>query len=262
MVKLFDCHAHLGGDEYSLDFDEVINNAIKNNIKHIANCSDSFEMFEPTLKLKELYPKVCLCCLGIHPEFALNNDEYIKKSISFIKEHMNMVDAIGEVGLDFYWDNKESTKIRQIEIFNLMCDLAIQFNKPIVIHARNAEKETLEILKSKKIKTIYMHCYEGNYELAKEYLKLNPSTKFGVNGILTFKNALNIKELYSKLPIKNIVLETDSPLLSPVPFRGKRNEPKNVRYVFDKLLELRKENEEELENILYNSSLELYGIKE
>lgn len=262
MINLFDSHAHLGSEEYSSNVEGIIQNANLNNIKHIANCSDSYEMFIPTLELKEKYPSICLCCLGIHPEFVLNNDEYINKSINFIKTHINQIDAIGEVGLDFYWDNKEATKIRQIEIFNLMCDLANEFDKPIVIHARNAEKETLEILKIKKIKKVYMHCYEGSYDLALEYMKLNSSTKFGVNGILTFKNALNIKDLYSRLPIENIVLETDSPLLSPVPLRGKRNEPSNVMYVFEELVKLRKESKEELANVLYNSSLELYGLKE
>jgi len=261
-MKLFDSHAHLGTTDYKDNINQVIENCLNNNIKHVANCSDSLDMFVPTLDLKRKNPALFLCCLGIHPEFALNSDEYIKEAIEFIDKNIDEIDAIGEVGLDSYWDNKEETLKRQKEVFSLMCDIANKYNKPIVVHARNAEEKALRILKDKNVKKIYMHCYEGTIECVNEFLEFNPTTMFGVNGIITFKKADNIRQLFKEIPTNNILLETDSPLLSPVPFRGKQNEPKNVMYVFEELKKLKDENEEDLASILYNSSLRFYGIKE
>lgn len=260
MFRFFDSHAHLCASDYDLDSSAVVQRALENNVLHISNCSDSFEMFDQTLKLKKLYPSTCLACLGIHPEFATKDDAYISKAIEVIEANIDKINAIGEVGLDAHWDKRESTLKRQIEVFNKMADLAEKYNKPIVIHAREMEAKALEILKAKKIKEIDMHCYEGSYELALEFIKLNPNVRFGVNGILTFKSAQALRDLYSTLPLKNIFLETDSPELSPIPFRGRRNEPKNIPLIFSALSAIRKEDKETIASTIYESTMRFYGI--
>ena len=164
--------------------------------------------------------------------------------------------GIGEIGLDYYWisDNKEKQK----EVFEYQVDLAEKYNLPIVVHSRESIQDTYNILKNHKIKGT-IHCFSSSLEMAKEFIKLG--YKIGVGGTLTFKNSQRIQDIVSELELKNILLETDSPYLTPEPFRGKRNKPSNVYYVALKVAELKNTSLDEVLLITNRNSFELFDLE-
>ena len=169
--------------------------------------------------------------IGIHPEYV---DNYTKEDLFFIEKNLTnkKIVAIGEIGLDYHYtkDNKE----KQIELFESQLKLAEKYNKPVIVHSREATKDTIDTLKKYKVKGV-IHSFSGSFETACIYIKMG--FLLGVNGVITFKNA-NIKEVYERIPLHNIVLETDSPYLAPVPYRGKKNEPANILVIAEFLASL------------------------
>ena len=177
--------------------------------------------------------------LGIHPESA---DTYTDDDLHFIEEHINdlKVVAIGEIGLDYYWtkDNKEKQK----ELFEYQLKLAERVNKPVIIHSREATQDTIDILKKYNVRGV-IHSFSGSYETACIYIKMG--FLLGINGVITFKNC-NLKDVVSKLDLTNILLETDSPYLTPVPYRGKRNDSSHIIDIAKFICELKGCTMEEL----------------
>jgi TatD DNase family protein len=177
--------------------------------------------------------------IGIHPESA---NEYTQDDLDFIEEHIkdNKIVAIGEIGLDYYWikDNKDQQK----ELFEYQLKLAEKYNVPVIVHSREATQDTIDILKKYKVRGI-IHSFSGSYEVAQIYIKMG--FLLGINGVITFKNC-NLKDVVSKLELSNIVLETDSPYLTPVPYRGKRNDPTKVMDIARFIAELKGITLEEL----------------
>ncbi|NLL45062.1 MAG: TatD family hydrolase [Mollicutes bacterium] len=228
---VIDTHCHLFKDYYN-DLDEVIKR-MGNNIIIVSGTSNetNIEVIELCNKYKNVYGT-----LGIHPTEI---DKYKESDLLFIVENINnpKIVGIGEIGLDYYW-TKENKEIQK-EIFKKQLDLAKRYNKTIVIHTREAIMETYNILKEANLNNnkIVMHCYSGSLEMAKEFIKLG--AMLGIGGVVTFKNARNIVEIVKVISLDKILLETDSPFLTPEPYRSKRNEPKNVLLVAKKIAEIK-----------------------
>jgi len=224
---LIDTHCHLCSDDYE-NVEEVIKNM--DGIMIASGCSDKTN--KEVLELIEKYPNV-YGAIGIHPEEV---NTITNESFKFIEENIDnpKVVAIGEIGLDYYWvkDNKEIQK----EVFKKQLDIASKYNKPVIIHSRDAIQDTYNLVKKYGV-TGVMHCYAGSYEMALEFIKLG--FLIGVGGVVTFKNAKNIKDIVLKIPLSSISLETDSPYLSPEPFRGKTNIPSNVDIIAEEIANLK-----------------------
>lgn len=175
------------------------------------------------------------------------------------KKYSSKIKCIGEIGLDYYWENSEEIKSKQKEMFIKQIELANELNLPISIHARNAIQDTFDILKEYKVKnTGIMHCYSGSKEMAKEFIKLGYKIAFG--GVLTFKNSKEVKEVITSIDLKDIVFETDAPYLAPTPFRGKVNEPKYIVETVKYAANLLNIEQARLEEITYKNSLEAFKL--
>lgn len=215
-----DTHCHLYKSYYD-DISDIIKNSKNNGIVKFINAGCDKETNEEVLNIKKdnIY-----AVIGYHPEYA---NEITEEDISLLEEKIinSNVVGIGEIGLDYHYDgfNKE----KQIDIFEKQLLIAEKHNLPVVIHSRDAGYDTINILKKYNVKGV-IHSFTGSFEMAKEYIKLG--FYLGVNGVITFKNCKLI-DVYKILGIENILLETDSPYLTPVPFRGKQNFPGNIKYI-------------------------------
>ena len=194
---------------------------------------------------------------GIHPHETSTNVVDVETIIKNVLTNDKVI-GIGETGLDFYYNN--SDKKSQTESLEKHIHAAIELNIPIVIHSRNAESETYDILKKNhngKLK-ILMHCFTGSLKLAYNMLSLN--AMFSASGIITFKNSLNLQNTFKQIPLENLLIETDSPFLAPVPMRGKKNEPSFIKYTLTKLAELKGVTDNELSNITTKNFNKLFSI--
>ena len=224
---LIDTHCHLEKKEYD-DLDSIIKNMDGYMIASGYNDDSNLEVIELVNKYDNVYGVI-----GIHPEEV---DNITKESFKIIEDNINnpKILGIGEIGLDYYYvkDNKD----KQIELFKKQIEIAEAYNKPIVVHSRDAAQDTYNILKDVKVKCD-IHCFSYSYKMAVEFVKLG--FRLGIGGVLTFKNSKNLKEIVDKLDIDNFLLETDSPYLSPEPFRGKKNNPSNCLYIAKKIAEIK-----------------------
>lgn len=231
---LIDTHCHLYLDEFKFDLNDTINRAIENGIKKIILPNiDSRSVSEMNL-LKKKYDDILFTTLGLHPT-SVKKDFKQELDLIFSNDLKNIV-AIGEIGIDLYWDTTFFKE--QQEVFDYQLNLSFENNLPVIIHSRNSMDEVFEIInlyKNKNISGVF-HCYSGNYGQAKRAIDLG--FYIGIGGVLTYKKS-ELSEIVSKIPIDYIVLETDAPYLSPVPFRGSRNEPANVKLVAEKLAGLK-----------------------
>ena len=241
---LIDTHCHL-----SMSDIDSINNM--DGIMITAGCDD--ETNKEVIELVNKYPNV-YGVLGIHPEEI---DKITDSSFKFIEDNLSnkKIVGIGEIGLDYYWrsDNKEKQK----EVFERQLELAQKYNLPVVIHSRDAIQDTYDIVSKYKLRGS-IHCFSSSLEMAKEFVKLG--YKIGVGGTITFKNSKKLQEIVQVIDIENILLETDSPYLSPEPFRGRKNEPKNTIFVAQKIAEIKGVNTDEIINKTYASALEIFDI--
>lgn len=233
-----DTHCHLIKSEFD-NIDEVMDKLGEN---YAIVCGDNINTNEEVLDIIKRYPNL-YGMIGIHPNEIENvNDDYFNKFENDLQNEK--IVGIGEIGLDYHYTKDDSVK--QKDIFIKQLELARKHNLPVTIHSRDAALDTYEIVKNYKDLKITYHCYAYSFEMAKELLKQN--IKFGIGGVLTFKNSKVIKEVVEYLPIENILLETDSPYLAPEPIRGSKNIPSNVTYVAKKIAEIK--------NIPYEEVLE------
>lgn len=242
---MIDSHAHIVKEYYS-DIEGLVKKLQEKNIKCVINCSTSIESCKEILELSKKTNNFLLPALGIHPE---TKDDFNRTNELEDLVKNNKPVAIGEIGLDYYWtkDNKEEQK----ELFINQLDIAEKYNLPILVHTRDSIQDTFDILKERKLKGI-IHCYSGSYEMAKEFIKLG--YKLGIGGVLTFKNS-KLYEVIEKISLKDILLETDSPFLSPEPLRGKQNNPYNIYYVAKRIAEIKNVTiEEVIEQTTKNAS--------
>ncbi len=249
---MIDTHCHLSSKDYE-NLDEVIKH-MENNIMIVSTASPCD--IDETISLCNKYPNV-YGTVGIHPEFA---DTYNKKDLEKIEnslKHPKIV-GIGEIGLDYYY--KKDNAEKQKELFIRQIELANKYHKPIVIHSRSAIEDTYNIIKKYKKTGIKcdLHCYSGSLEMAKRFISLN--TFLGIGGVLTFKNEKKLKEIVREIDLEYLVLETDSPYLTPEPFRGHKNEPYNIKFVAEKISEIKGIDLEEILIITTQNALTLFDI--
>ena len=252
---MIDTHSHLFSEEFNEDLKECIDRCILNNVNKIILVGFSKET---NIKAQELANKydIFYPTAGVHPEECDN--DYLNK-FNELEEFVNnhKVYAIGECGLDYHWDI--TYKEEQKELLKLQCKLAIKLDLPIIIHMRDATKDTYDILKEYKGKLKgVMHCYSGSYEMALEFIKLGLDISLG--GTVTFKNAVEPKKIAKEIPLEHLLIETDCPFLAPTPFRGKRNESSYVKYVLEEIAKIKEMDIKEVEKITTNNAIKLFNL--
>ena len=242
---MIDSHCHLDHEPLFTNINEIISNSKKVGINKLLTICTTIESFERIKNLIEIDP-IIFGTYGIHPH-ETENDYVTKKTIINSVNENNKIIGIGETGLDFFYNHSDRNK--QISSFKQHIEAAIEINKPLIIHSRNAENETYEILnqyKSSNIK-ILMHCFTGSLEFAKKLLMLNAF--FSASGIITFKNSNELQNTFKQIPLEKLLIETDSPYLAPIPMRGKKNEPSFIKYTLVKLSDLKNISNEEMDKI-------------
>ena len=256
-MELIDSHAHLDGEKFADDCAAVVERALAAGVVKIITMGDSLESSARSVALTEEFDPV-YAAVGIHPEEVQPMTAATDDQLAAWTAQEKVV-AIGEIGLDYYWEKDEEKRALQRAIFVRQLDLARQLRLPVCIHDREAHGDMMKILKAegRGLRGV-LHCYSGSWEMAAELLK--GDWYFGIDGPLTYKNAAKLPEIVQRLPAERILVETDSPYLSPMPFRGKRNEPAHVLYVAKKAAELRGESLEAFARATRENTRDLYGI--
>jgi TatD DNase family protein len=251
---MIDSHCHLDHEPLLSDLQNVLQRSKDVGIEKLLTISTSFESFS---RVKELVNRdeMIYGTIGIHPHESSTNIITANEIIDNLKNNKKII-GIGETGLDFYYNNSEKDK--QIASFIEHIKASIKTNIPLIVHSRNAENETLEILneyKDENIK-ILMHCFTGSKEFAEKLLSLN--SYFSASGIITFKNSVDLQETFKSIPTENILIETDSPFLAPVPNRGKKNEPSFIDFTAAKLAKIKNISKKELIELTTNNFNKLF----
>lgn len=254
---IFDSHAHYDDKQFGEDRDELLSSMAQNGITKIVNVGASIESSKRAVALAKQYEFV-YAAVGVHPSdiSCLSEDgiSWLKKAAAHEK-----VAAIGEIGLDYYWDKEPEIQEQQKVWFRRQLALAREVQLPVIIHSRDAAADTLEIMKESGAGIPgVIHCFSYSKELALEYVKMG--YYIGVGGVVTFKNARKLKEAVAEIPMERILIETDCPYLAPEPNRGKRNSSLYLPYVVETVAELKGLRPEEVEEISYRNAMELYGL--
>ncbi len=256
---IIDSHCHLDNSHLYDQLDDVVKRSQSKQVKHLLTICTTLESFEKIKLILNKYENI-YGTFGIHPH---ETDKYKKVDLKFIlnekKKHKKVI-GIGETGLDFYYNH--SDKKTQIISFIEHIHAASKLNIPIIVHSRNAENETYEILKSEmknlKLKVL-MHCFTGSKDFANKLLDLN--CYISVSGIITFKNSNELADTVSSIPMKNLLVETDSPYLAPLPHRGKLNEPSYIIHTVEKLSEIKKTTKDIVINSTTNNFKKLFELR-
>ena len=246
-MPLLDSHCHIYDEAFKDDLDEVLNRMVEAGITKTMICCCNKNEY---LKAKEIkHPLIHFdLSIGIHPEDVKKMDEVMTFDELLEIASQDDIKAVGEIGLDYYWD--KDNKDDQKDIFIKQIEIANKLNKPILVHSRDAMQDTFDIMKKYPAKGV-MHCYSGSREMAKEFMKLGYYLSLG--GPVTYKNANEPKEVAKIIDNDKILIETDCPYLTPVPFRGKRNEPSYVVYTGKYISELRNVDEDVFKDQLVNN---------
>jgi TatD DNase family protein len=253
-----DTHVHLNADQYEEDLQEVINRALEANVKKMVVIGFDRITIERAMKLVEQYSFI-YAVVGWHPVDAIDCTEEDLKWIEELAAHEKVV-GIGEMGLDYHWD-KSPKDVQQI-LFRKQIRLAQKVKLPIIIHNRDATEDVIRILQEEEahITGGIMHCYGGSVETAKQCIEMNFMISLG--GPVTFKNAKKPKEVATKIPLENLLIETDAPYLAPHPYRGKRNEPALVTLVAEEIARLKGISVEEVAEVTTKNAELFFGIME
>ncbi len=242
-MELFDSHCHLDDERFDEDREEIIEKIKESGVTKLVSAGYSIEGSRKGVELSKKYEFIYTTC-GLSPNDIPQTEEELWKDIEKIKKIVEenlkykKIVAIGEIGLDYYWEKDNERRELQKKAFVKQIELANDFNLPIVIHTRDAVMDTIEILKKNNVnKKGVFHCCPLNRELVKEALKLDFYISFA--GPVTFKNSKNANEIIQMVPNDKILIETDSPYLSPEPLRGKRNDPRNVKYIAQKIADVK-----------------------
>jgi TatD DNase family protein len=251
---MIDTHAHIYLPEFDKDREQIILNAKGNGVEKILMPAIDSSTHENMFRVEEEF-EGCISMIGLHPCSVKEN--YIEE-LAIVKKYLaerNFI-AIGEIGLDFYWD--VSFKEQQYKAFEEQIQLAISNSLPIVIHSRNSINECIEVVKKFPESKGVFHCFSGNEEQAKRIIDLD--FMLGIGGVVSFKNA-GLDKVIEKVGINNIILETDAPYLTPVPFRGKRNEPAYLKFVAEKLIDITGNTLKEIEGVTTSNAERLFNLK-
>ncbi|MDF2882185.1 MAG: hydrolase, TatD family [Clostridiaceae bacterium] len=233
-IKIFDSHAHYDDEQFDEDREEIIEEIKKNNVIGVLNCGSSFYGAQKSVELAETND-FFYAAVGLHPEYANEvDDSFIEKLKQLARS--SKVKAIGEIGLDYYYKENPSREIQK-QAFIKQMELARELQLPVVIHDRDAHEDTLNIIKKfPEVKGV-IHCFSGSLEFARECIKLG--YYIGFTGVVTFKNSKKIKEVAKEIPLDRILVETDCPYMSPEPNRGKRNKSNYIKFIIEKLAEIK-----------------------
>lgn len=253
---IFDTHAHYNSRQYEEDRDQVLQGLKEAGVEKVVNVAAEWESLEATLKLTQEYPFV-YGTVGIHPDHV---GELNPEKLEIIRRmsREDKILAIGEIGLDYHW--MVSPREVQKEWFIRQLELAKEEKLPVVIHSRDAARDTYEIMRDVHAGSTngVLHCYSGSVEMAREYVKLG--YYLGIGGVVTFRNAKVLKRVVEEIPLSHMVLETDCPYLSPVPYRGKRNSSDRLTYVADAIASIKGCDREDVEGITWENAHRLYGL--
>lgn len=253
---LIDTHAHLYAEEFDADRNQMIARANEEGVQKFYLPAINSETIDDMLQMEKDYPNQCFAMMGLHPCYVKEN---WKDELRIVEEWLakRKFAAVGEIGLDFYWD--KTFKQQQYEAFRIQIEWALQYKLPIVIHTRDAMQEAIDVVKSYIKKEVYgiFHCFGGSYENAVDII--DAGFYLGIGGVLTYKNS-GLSETLKKIPIDKLVLETDAPYLTPVPFRGKRNESSYLKYIVEKLAEIYNMSKGEIAVITTNNAKNIFAI--
>lgn len=260
-MQFFDSHAHYNDEKFDEDREQIIQETYKSGISKFVVAGYNIESSKKAIELSNKYEFMYSIC-GISPNDIPQSEEKLWKDIEeiskIIKQNNNKkLVAIGEIGLDYYWE-KENKELQK-QAFIAQIKLANELNLPIVIHSRDASVDTIQILKDNPVnKKGIFHCCQLNQELVRQALELGFYISFA--GPITFKNSKNAPDVVKMVPLEKILIETDSPYLSPEPNRGKRNDSRNVKYVAEKIAEIRDTSIGEIAKITYENAIRIFNI--
>ena len=233
--NIFDTHAHYDDEQFDKDRELVFKELKENGVIGILNCASSYESLKKvndiTIKNDFIYG-----ALGIHPENADEYNQKVREEIKELIKNNNKIIAVGEIGLDYYWDENPEKEVQK-EVFRDHMKLAEELNLPVIIHDRDAHGDTLEIMKEFPNVRGIVHCFSGSVEFAMECIKLG--YYIGITGVVTFKNSKKVKEVVQHVPIDKLLVETDCPYMAPEPNRGKRNKSDYIAYIIEKIAEIK-----------------------
>lgn len=254
---IFETHAHYDDDKFTEDRDELILAVHESGVHPIINVGASIHSTQTTLELAKHYPFI-YAAVGVHPSDVadLNEDTFawLKEQTTYAKTV-----AVGEIGLDYYWDKEADVQEKQRYWFGRQLQLAREADLPVIIHSRDAAADTLQVMRDNHAETIpgVIHCYSYSPELAQEFVRMG--YYIGVGGVVTFKNAKKLVETVQTIPMERILLETDSPYMAPEPHRGTRNDSRNIPYVIAKLAELKGITSQAVERITEENAYRLFA---
>lgn len=254
---IFETHAHYDDEQFDMDRETLLLSMPEQGVGTIVNVSATYASCQRVVDLVQKYPFM-YAAVGIHPdEVGSLNEERFQQMKELCKQEK--VVAVGEIGLDYYWDN-ESHDLQK-EWFVRQLDLARELNLPVLIHSREAAADTMEIMKQygQGLKGV-IHCFSYSKEMAAEYVKMG--FYIGVGGVVTFKNARKLKETVQEIPLTSIVLETDCPYLAPVPYRGKRNNSAYIKYIAEEIAGIKGVSYEEVVEQTEKNARDLYNLTE
>lgn len=253
---LIDTHTHIDMENFADRFDEVMQTAKDYGVEKVVIPGVEPSGFDRIIKLCEEYPDV-YGAVGVHPEELNSYNEEAENRIKELLKHKKII-AVGEIGLDYYWDKSQIEK--QKEIFERQILIAKQAQKPILVHDREAHLDSFEILKKTNAAEtgVVMHCFSGSPEFAQQCI--NEGFYIALGGVVTFKNAKKVKEVAKTVPLDKLLLETDAPYMTPVPFRGKENQPAYVKFVAEEIAQLRGVSFEEIAEATTTNAKKLLKI--
>jgi len=254
-MELVDSHAHLDFPQFAGDREEVIKRAQEAGVRLIINVGADLESSRASIALAERYPLI-YAAVGIHPHDARLLDESALRELRKLAQHPKVV-AIGEIGLDYY--RNFSPREIQRRAFRLQLELAKELDKPVIIHSRDAQKDTMGILAELSPERGVMHCFSGSLETALKAIELGLA--ISVAGPVTFKNARKLPQIVREIPLEHLLIETDCPYLAPHPYRGKRNEPAYVRLVAEAVAAIKGISPGQVARKTLENTLKLFGIE-
>lgn len=254
---IFDSHAHYDDEAFEEDRDSLLMGMQEAGVGAIVNVGASLQGVRDTAALTEKYPFV-YGAVGIHPDHVEQLNDDVMEELRSLCGREKIV-AVGEIGLDYYWD--KNPREMQKEWFIRQLALAKEVRLPVNIHSREAAQDTFDIMKAEHAGSTggVIHCYSGSKEMARDYLNLG--YYLGVGGVVTFKNARVLKEVVAYAPLDRLLVETDCPYLAPTPFRGKRNASPLLSYVLDQIAELKGVSREEAEQVTWDNACRMYQMK-
>lgn len=254
MNIIFDTHAHYDDSAFDIDREKVLNSLKDKGICAVINAGSDVESSKESIHLAEKY-KYIYAAVGVHPQSVKTSWNSDIKIIEQLLSHEKVV-AIGEIGLDYYHDSQY--KDLQLSMFESQLKLASEMDFPVIVHDREAHSDTMSLLRKYNPRGV-IHCFSGSVEMAQEVIKLG--MYIGIGGVITFKNAKNPLNVVKNIPLKSILLETDSPYMTPVPYRGKRCDSSYIPFTAQKLAEIKQCTVEEVFNTTKNNSMKLFNIK-